>query len=85
MDETFTSASESTTTVSPDGTPNANFGITDSYLILDLSGKYNINEGLSAVLNIYNLAHRKYVVSRHPIGPRPGKPLSATVGIETRF
>ena len=83
--ETFTSASESSISISPDGTPNANYGMIDSYYVLDVSGKYNIGERHSAFINIHNLMNREYMVSRHPIGPRSGKPFSVMLGMEERF
>ena len=86
VDETFTTASNSTRPVDPNsGKPNATYGKTDSYFLIDLSGKYKISDGLSAFLNIHNLTDQAYIASRHPIGPRPGKPFNATLGIETRF
>ena len=95
VDETFTTASNTADQIqvipneeNPEQTkrvPNANFGKTDAYLVIDISGKYKITDGLNAVINLHNITDEAYIVSRHPIGPRPGKPFSATLGIETRF
>ncbi|MCZ6679640.1 MAG: TonB-dependent receptor, partial [Candidatus Poribacteria bacterium] len=85
-DETFTTASNTPDSIDPNtGKPNANFGKTDAYFVIDVSGKYNITDGISAVINLHNITDEAYIVSRHPIGPRPGKPFSASLGIETRF
>ena len=86
MDETFTTASNSPNPIDPNtGTPNTNYGTTDSYFVIDLSGKYKITDDFNAFINLHNVTDEKYIASRHPIGPRPGKPFSATLGIETRF
>ena len=86
MDETFTTASNNPDPIDPNtGTPNANYGTTNSYFAIDLSGKYKITDDFNAFINLHNVTDEKYIASRHPIGPRPGKPFSATLGIETRF
>ncbi len=86
VDETFTTASNSAKPVDPNsGKPNATYGKTDSCFLIDVSGKYKISNSLSAFLNIHNLTNQAYIASRHPIGPRPGKPFNAALGIETRF
>ena len=82
----FTTASNSPTQINPNsGVPNAVYGKTDAHFLVDLSAKYNVANGISAFINIHNLTDEKYIASRHPIGPRPGKPFSVTMGIETKF
>ncbi len=85
VDETFSTASNTSSQIRPDGTPDARFGKTDDYFIIDLSGYYKINENTKLLASIHNLTDREYVVSRHPHGPRPGKPFTVTGGIEVKF
>ena len=86
VDETFTTASNTVNQIDPNtGKPNANFGTTDSYFVIDVSGKYKITDGVNAVISLYNITDEAYIVSRHPIGPRPGKPFTVAIGAETKF
>lgn len=83
--ETFTTANNSELQRRPDGTLDARFGKTDSYFVVDLGSTYKINENTKLFANIHNVADLEYIVSRHPHGPRPGKPFTALAGIEMLF
>jgi Fe(3+) dicitrate transport protein len=84
--ESYTTASNSSDQIDPNtGELNANYGKTDSRLIVDLSAKYYFAPQVNLFVNVHNLFDRTYLVSRHPIGPRPGRPFSMMVGIETRL
>ena len=57
----------------------------DSFTVLDLAGRYDLTSAVALTARIDNLLDRDYVVARRPFGARPGKPLSAQVGIDWRF
>jgi Fe(3+) dicitrate transport protein len=61
------------------------FGDTDSFFVVDLSARYDLNEQISISVNVHNLLDEEYIVSRHPIGPRPGRPRSLHVGVSYDF
>jgi Fe(3+) dicitrate transport protein len=83
--ETFTSASNNRSGVRADGTPDARVGTTDSYLVADLSIRYQLNENATIFGGIRNLFDKEYVASRHPHGPRPGLPRFFNGGVEFNF
>ena len=82
MDEMFTSASNTTTLVDGDGTPDSRFGKTDSYFLLDISARYKASEAVTIFAGVQNALDDKYIVTRHPHGARTGQPLFAYVGME---
>lgn len=71
VDETFASASNTTEQVNGAGSPDARFGKTDSYWVLDLSGHYQLQKGVRALAGVQNLLDEEYIVSRQPYGPAP--------------
>lgn len=84
--ETFTTANNTANPIDKNtGKPNANYGKTDDYFVVDVSTKYKLTDGINAFVNLHNITNQKYIVSRHPIGPRPGRPFAAAIGIETKF
>jgi len=85
VDETFTTASNSSEQLDNDKNPDARFGKTDRSFTLDLSGSYKLNDTTKLIGAIHNLTDRRSIVSRHPHGPRPQKPLTAYVGLEMIF
>jgi len=85
VDSTYTTANNVDNLTRPDGTLDARFGKTDRYFIVDLSGYYRFNINTKFVLSLHNLFDQQYVVSRHPHGPRPGKPFTAAAGLEMIF
>lgn len=85
VDETFATASNTSQQISPDGTPDARFGKTDDYFVVDVSGYYELQDNIKILGGIQNLFDDEYLVSRLPHGPRPGRPMFAYVGLEMLF
>jgi len=83
--ETFTSASNVTTQVDGNGNPDARFGKTDSYWLLDMGAHYQVKRGIKILAGVHNLLNEKYIASRQPHGPRPGMPRMAYAGFELSF
>ena len=85
VDETFTTGSNTNRQVAPDGTPDARFGKTDSYWVVDFGVTYEVREGLRLLGGMQNVFGEEFVTARHPEGPRPGKPRFTYVGLELDF
>jgi len=85
VDETFCTASNSTTLVDPDGNPDARYGMTDDYFIWDFSGYVRLTRQVKLFGGIQNVFDRRYLSSRHPHGARPGAPLFGYMGIEAIY
>ena len=62
-----------------------NFGETDDYFLMDVSAQYEIRDGTTLHLWVHNLFDEEYIVSRHPIGPRPGRDRSIMIGLVYAF
>lgn len=56
-----------------------------SYTIIDASAKAKINKHITLTLNAINLTNKKYLVSRHPSGLRPGHPFGIFTGVNVKF
>ena len=56
-----------------------------SYLIFDISFRYNLSSDITFRSKILNLFDKDYAVSRAPAGLRPGHPFGIYVGFEYRF
>jgi Fe(3+) dicitrate transport protein len=85
VDSTYSTASNTTSQVNPDGNPDARFGEIDSYFLVDLSTSYRINDTVTTFVGVHNLFDKTYIASRHPAGARPGKPRTFKAGIELTF
>ncbi len=85
VSDTFTSANNVENQVNGVGDPDARFGKTDSYFVMDVSAFYRIKEGVKLFGGIQNLLDKSYNVSRQPEGPRPGMPMFAYAGLEMEF
>lgn len=85
VDETFTTASNTSEPVDASGRVNYSYGKTDRYTVVDLSGFVQLKPGIRLVASVSNLFDEEYLTSRHPAGARPGKPLSALAGLEFSF
>ncbi len=86
IDDTFTTANNSSQEVNPiTGTPDARFGKTDEYFVVNVTTYYKITEDLKVFASIHNLFDDVYVASRHSDGIRPGQPFSAMLGFEYFF
>ncbi|MEX2523754.1 MAG: TonB-dependent receptor [Gammaproteobacteria bacterium] len=85
VDDTFTSASNVTTELNGNGDPDARFGKTDAYEIVDMSVYARPRENLKLFAGVHNVFDTRYIVSRQPHGPRPGMPRSWFTGVEVEF
>ncbi len=85
VDETFTSANNVETETNGVGGPDARFGKTDSYTIVDLSTQYQVNSNVQLFAGVNNLLDDEYIASRQPHGPRPGAPRLWYVGFEVEM
>ncbi len=86
VDETFTSASNTLAQVNPvTGNPDARFGTTEDYFIWDLSGYLVLTDNWRVQGGVQNMFNRRYIVSRHPHGPRPGAPLFGYLAVEATY
>ncbi len=56
-----------------------------SHTIIDASAKVKLNENVTLIFNAINLTNRKYLVSRHPSGLRPGHPFGIFSGAIITF
>ncbi len=83
--KTFTSASNVSVPVDGNGNPDARFGKTDSYWLLDMSAHYQVMRGVRMLAGVHNLLNEKYIASLQPYGPRPGAPRMAYAGFELNF
>ncbi len=86
VDRTFSTASEAADPINPfTGVVDYSFGETDSFVVVDLSARYDLTDRTSVSVNVHNLLDKEYIVSRHPIGPRPGRSRSVHVGLSYDF
>ena len=53
--------------------------------LVDLSGEYDLTEGLSLFASIENLGDQVYNVALRPAGARPGAPRTVLAGVKLRF
>lgn len=85
VDKTFTSASNATGPVNPTGAPDNRFGMTDSFVTVDFSLNYQLNDNVKIFGYIQNAFDDKYIAARLPSGPRSGAPRMVGVGLEAAF
>ena len=85
VDETYTSASNTTALENPDGDPDSRFGKTDDFFIWDFSLYAHLNDKVRIFGGIQNAFNLQYISSRHPYGPRPGAPSFAYMGLEAVY
>jgi len=71
-------------TIAGAGSAAANEKI-DSYVVLDLAGKFFFTDNVAAIGRLDNLLDNEYAVARRPAGLRPGKPRQAFVGVQISF
>lgn len=82
----YTSAGNTTDQINPlTGGRDGRFGQTDSHLIFDLAAEYVLTDWAKLTMNLYNITDEEYLVSRHPHGPRPGRPFTATAGVKVNW
>lgn len=82
---TYGTASNTASERRVDGTPDARFGKTDAYFLLDLNAFHHINPSAKIFIGMQNALNDKYIASRLPHGARPGAPRFAYAGIEVEF
>ena len=81
--ETFADGANQSAQVNPfNGTADARFGKIDSYHVLDATIGWQFNKNVRMFSNFKNITNQKYMVSRQPLGARPGLPFSMMAGLE---
>ena len=61
------------------------FQKTDSSLVVDLSGNFQLSDAVNIFARIENLTDEQDIVARQPYGARPNKPLTAFIGARFDF
>jgi len=64
------------------GEADARFGKIDSRLVVDAALGYQWSDKVRMFSNFRNITSQEYIVSRQPLGPRPGAPFSMMAGLE---
>ncbi|QPJ62646.1 MAG: TonB-dependent receptor [Candidatus Nitronauta litoralis] len=83
VDETFASGNNSPLEIDPaTGTPDARFGMTDSFFLVDLTVNYQAHKNVRLFTNFKNITDDHYIATRVPHGARPGAPFSMLGGVE---
>ncbi len=58
---------------------------TDSLFVVDLVSRYDLNNNTAVYLKVENLFDEQVIIARSPLGPRPNKPQTASLGVEYTF
>ena len=82
VSETYASANNVDLQLNGSGDPDARFGRTDSYFVIDVSGFYRVSNRAKLFIGIQNVSDEEYIVSRQPHGARGGLPQFVYAGIE---
>jgi Fe(3+) dicitrate transport protein len=82
VDSTFASASNAGNEIDGNGNPDARFGKTDAYKVVDFATHYQLNRSVKLFGGVHNVFQEEYIASRLPHGPRPGLPRTWFVGLE---
>ncbi len=85
VDERYADARNSDRQENTDGDPDSRFGKLDSYVTVDLSAFYKLNENVELFARATNLFEEEYVTSRLPLGPRAAAPRLVSAGLTYRF
>lgn len=83
--ETFGTASNTRSGLSPTGTPDARYGTADAAFLVDVNVKYRVSDKIRLFAGVSNLLGEEYVASRLPYGPRAGAPRMWYGGLELKF
>ena len=67
------------------GAPSGVEDETDSTLVFDATGEYNLNEHVGLFVSAENIFDREYIVARRPAGARPGLPLTILAGLKLKM
>ena len=79
------SADDPQTTTVNESVADARFGKLDSYVTVDLSAFYQVNDDLEIFARASNIFEEEYVTSHIPLGPRAGAPRLFSAGFNYRF
>ena len=80
---TFADGSNQQSQVNPvSGNADARFGQINAYHVLDATVGWQFNKNVRMFSNFKNITNQDYMVSRQPLGPRPGLPFSMMAGLE---
>lgn len=82
---TYATGSNTSEQVRPDGTPDARYGETDAYFLLEWTFGVRLSDHARLFGGIRNVIDEEYVASRIPEGPRPGMPQTFYGGLEINF
>ncbi len=83
VDETFGSGNNSPLEINPlTGNPDARFGMTDDFFLVDISMTYQAHKNVKLFTNFKNVGNEHYIATRVPHGARPGAPFSMLGGVE---
>jgi Fe(3+) dicitrate transport protein len=84
--DTFADGSNQDSQVNPvSGNADARFGKIKAYHVLDATVGWQFNKNVRMFSNFKNITNQKYMVSRQPLGPRPGLPFSMMAGLEFKL
>lgn len=85
LDATFTSSQYGTANNFNAPVTSARQGKLDSFIVVDLSGYYQLNESWKLLAGINNLFDEEYISSRVPHGPRNARGRHIYTGFEVKF
>ncbi len=91
LDANYTAAvwadgSNRTTEENPEtGKADSRFGKIEDQFVVDASLGWQFNKNVRTFSSFKNIFDDKYMVSRQPLGPRPGMPFSMMAGLEFSF
>jgi Fe(3+) dicitrate transport protein len=67
------------------GTKDSRFGKIDDQFVVDATLGWRFNKNVRTFSSFKNIFDEQYMVSRQPLGPRPGMPFSMMAGLEFSF
>ncbi|MDA8561465.1 TonB-dependent receptor, partial [Nitrospinae bacterium] len=67
------------------GTQDARFGKVEDQFVVDATLGWRFNKNVRTFSSFKNLFNEEYMVSRQPLGPRPGMPFAMMAGLEFNF
>jgi Fe(3+) dicitrate transport protein len=67
------------------GVADSRFGQIESQFVVDAALGWRFNKNVRTFSSIKNLFDKQYMVSRQPLGPRPGLPFTMMAGLEFNF
>jgi Fe(3+) dicitrate transport protein len=81
--KTFADGANTCDQINPaSGVADARFGCVKAYHVLDATVGWQFNKNVRMFSNFKNITNQKYMVSRQPLGARPGLPFSMMAGLE---